>query len=103
MAVLREVRFADQVRIEVTVYKEDGTVIDISGATVKDFVFRKPDGELWTEDATFVTDGTDGKLYYQVGVDELDQVGLWKLQVSLNLGIGIRRSTIVPFEVHPNL
>lgn len=63
-----------------TIYDEDGNAQDISTATTKQLIFKKPDGTLLPKTATFFTDGTDGKLQYEVQVNDIDQIGRWQIE-----------------------
>lgn len=54
--------------------------IDVSTATTKQIIFRKPDKSLLTATATFTTDGSDGKITYSTVSGDLSQPGLWKIQ-----------------------
>lgn len=67
----------------VTIKDQTGAVKDISAATATQYLFQKPDGSVLTVDASFKTDGTDGQLSYVTTNDDLDQIGLWKMQVYL--------------------
>lgn len=58
---------------------QDDTATDISSYTTKEFVFTKPDGTTTTKSASFVTDGSDGKLEYQFVDGDLDAAGLWRV------------------------
>lgn len=87
---------------EVTVM-DGAVVVDISTASVKQFVFRKPDRTLLTKAALFATDGTDGKLRYTTILNDLDPEGGWQLQVHLTLPTGDWRSDIQSFVVFPNV
>lgn len=66
------------VKIGSVIYKQ-GAVLDISTATIKRIKAQRPNGTFaWEKDATFETDGTDGKLYYKtVLASDLDQAGTW--------------------------
>ena len=55
-------------------------VKDISGATVKELNFKKPDGTVVEQTAVFTTDGSDGKIQYTSVVDDLDEAGRWFLE-----------------------
>ena len=104
MTISKEIRVGDKVPVELTVYKDDGSVLNISSATVKEIIFRKPDGTKLTETGSFVTDGSDGKLMYTLLEAENNMAGIWKVQAHVDLPvIGSKSSTIPPFEVHPNL
>lgn len=67
-------------RIIVTVL-EDEVAKDISSATNKKIILRSSlsqAGKVRT--ALFVTDGTDGKLYYDTVAGDIDVDGVWKVQ-----------------------
>lgn len=101
---------ADEIRVgdvgtvlEVTVL-DDGTPVDLSSVTTKDFIFRKPKGTKVTVSSSFSTDGTDGKLRYTTVADDLDTPGVWKLQAYLVFpSSGEWRSDLAQFTVHRNL
>lgn len=63
--------------------KEDDEPKDISNATVKEYFIKKPDETVFSVTATFNTDGTNGQLKYVFIVDQLDQIGQYEVQVSL--------------------
>ncbi len=67
-------------RIEVTVQNQDGAIINLATSTSRTFEFRKPNGISVSKTALFVTDGTDGKLYYSTGPNDLDEIGEWTMQ-----------------------
>jgi hypothetical protein len=79
------------------------SVLDISGATTTEFIFKKPGGTTVTKAATFTTTGVDGQLDYTTILDDLDEVGEWRLQVYVVLPSGSWRSDIVSFQVYENL
>jgi len=76
---------------------------DISSAVTKQIIFRKPDGSILTVDGSFTTDGIDGKVQYSTVSGDLNQTGLWKLQVYLVFSGGSWKSDIQSFTVFPNL
>lgn len=87
---------------EVTVM--DGTeVVDISTATVKQFLFDAPGQATVTKDAAFVTDGADGKLRYTTVSGDLAYTGIWRLQVYIEMPTGKWHSDIASFTVHENV
>lgn len=55
--------FGWQARLRVV---QDGTPLDISTYTTRQFVFRAPNGIETSKTAAFLTDGTDGWLVYTV-------------------------------------
>jgi hypothetical protein len=66
--------------VTVTVSDANDDAIDISSATVRQFIIKKPDGTLLTKTAGFVTDGQDGKLQYTFISGDLDTQGPYHLQ-----------------------
>ena len=89
--------------IELTIKDQDDSAVDVSGASTKQFVFRKPGGTAVVKTAAFVTDGTDGKLKYTTVTDDLDTAGDWQVQAFVDFGSTEWRSDIKNFMVHPNL
>jgi hypothetical protein len=88
---------------EITVKDEDGVVVDISAATTKQFIFAKPGGTKVSKDASFVVNGTDGKLKYVTASGDLDESGDWQLQVYVVMPTGTWHSDIVLVSVCGNL
>jgi hypothetical protein len=87
---------------DITVY-ENGAVMDVSAASTKQFVFRKTDLTIVVKDAAFITDGKDGKLRYTTLAGDLDQKGVWRLQIHLTFPTGQWHSNIQKFTVHENI
>lgn len=73
---------------------------DISYATTKQFIFKKPDGTIKTVTAGFYTDGTDGLLSYTTVSGDLDSVGLWKLQARVASTNNDKRTDVASFRVN---
>ena len=82
---------------------ENGSALDVSGATTKRFDFKKPDGTVVPKEAVFVSDGTDGKLKYVSLADDIDTKGVWRLQAYLVIGTFTGYSAMVDFTVKPNV
>ena len=84
---------------------DDATVVPIQSATVtKQIKFKKPSGVTVIKDASFVTDGTDGKMRWTTTtVDDLDEAGKWYLQVYLVLSNWTGHSDQDNFMVYSNL
>ena len=53
--------------------------------------------------ASFVTDGIDGKIEYTTVADDLDQVGMWRLQGEVTFPTGAFPSDKSEFQVMGNL
>lgn len=100
---------ADEIRMEdigtkfkITV-KDGSSVVDISGATTKQLIFKKPGGTKLTKTAVFFTDGTDGIITYDTLSGDLDEDGMWKVQGYVVLSSGTYHTDIHRFKVHRNL
>lgn len=87
---------------EVTV-QENGVALNISTATTKQILLRKPDGTVLTKSAAFVTNGTDGKISYTTIAGDLSSEGQWKIQAYIVLTTGSWHSDAQRFDVFPNL
>ena len=87
-----------------TVTVQDGTtVVDISTASTKQLIFKKPGGTILTKSTSFVTDGTDGKMQY-VSVDgDLSDDGVWKMKGKVIIGGNTFSTDITSFKVYRNL
>jgi hypothetical protein len=83
--------------------REKGQVSDISSATTKEMIFQRPDGTALTTSASFVTDGTDGKIYYKTVSGDLDQAGIWYVQSYIAMPDFTGDTSIVSFVVNDNL
>lgn len=79
------------------------TVLDVSGATTLELVFKSPSGTSTTKTASLVTDGTDGKIKYTSVDGDLNEVGTWRLQAKISIGGGVYRSDVGTFKVYENL
>ncbi len=88
---------------EIELKDESGAVMDVSAATVKQIVFKKPDKTLLTKTAEFSTDGSDGKIRYVAIAGDLDQPKGWSIQGKVTLPSGSWSSEIGAFTVEKNL
>ena len=99
-----EIHLGDTTKFIVTVKDENGNAIDISTATKKQLIFRRPTGDLVPKDAQFLTDGSEGKMYYLTTKDDLDMIGdnddAWEVRAYIEMGSDLRWHTdITPFTV----
>lgn len=82
----------------------DGSAaVDISSASTKQIIIKKPSGTKMTKSATFSNDGSDGKIYYSSIADDLDETGSYKLQGKVIISDGTFYTDITTFKVHRNL
>ena len=87
----------------VTIIDENDTIVDVSSASTKRILFKKPNGTLLEKTATFYTNGTDGIIQYITITGDLDTVGVWQLQAYVVLSGNQYRSNITTFKVYRNL
>lgn len=91
--------------ISFTELDEDGVPqpVDISAATTKTIVLKDKEGALVTADATFLTDGTDGKMYYDTVEGDLAIAGTWKIAGRVKNASYDYRSGFDTFEVEESI
>lgn len=83
--------------------KEGYGYVDISSATLKNIIIKKPDDTILTNTASFFTDGTDGIIYYTTVEDDLDQAGTYYVQSYIEMPTFEGYSTPTSFVVYDNL
>jgi hypothetical protein len=88
--------------LEVIIKNVLGT-LDVSGATVKQIVLGKPSRVAVVKDAAFVTDGTDGLIHYVTIANDLDEVGVWRIQGYVVLPDGAWHTSVEEFDVLENI
>ncbi len=85
MSHANKVRVGDVgVLVILTVY-EDGSIKNISSAVSLEFHIKKPDGTVLVKDATFATDGTDGKIEYTTEDDCFTDEGYYEFRGHFSL------------------
>src|SRR5262245_35840687 len=94
--------------IQYTVLDENGAPKDISSATVKKLIFRKPDKTELTVVAAFVTDGASdpGKgllRYVTTTVNDLSPPGNYRIQADLVMPGFTGRTGVDLFSVSKNV
>lgn len=89
---------------EIRVTVMDGTeVVDLSSASVKQFLFKHKTGLTFSRDASLFTDGSDGILKYILVDGDIDLQGKWELQVYLEFSTGKWHSSKATFEAATNI
>ena len=84
--------------------KDGDSVIDVSGATTKNIIFKKPSGTKVTAAASFEVDGSNGVISYIATGTDLDEAGTYKIQAHVVLSAGNEfHSDISTFKVYRNL
>lgn len=86
-----------EMRVTVT---DDGVAVDLSSAVEILFIFRKPDGTTLEVNGELYTTGVDGIVYYNTVAGDIDQSGVYKLQVRVTISSGnVFSSSIGSFKV----
>lgn len=97
---MKELRYGDiGVQIIITVLDQDGDVVNLSSATTKSIVFNLPDETTVTKTASFVSDGSDGKIKYTTESGFVSQLGIWAAQAFVIIGTAEYTSTEFKFKV----
>ena len=89
--------------VEVAVKDENGAALDVSTATTKDIILKKPDGTMLTKAASFTTDGSDGMIEFTSLATDFDKPGDYRLQAYIEMPSGSWHSTRNSFIVEFNL
>lgn len=80
MSVTPKVRIGDfGTRFEVTIVNQhDESIVDISGATTKEIIFKNKNGTRFARSASFTNDGKDGKMYADTQAGDINVTGDWR-------------------------
>ena len=78
-------------------------VVNLSGASVMQLIFKKPSTAVLTKTAVHTTDGTDGKIRYLSVAGDLNELGVWEVQGYVETAAGKWHSDVLRFRVYPNL
>lgn len=88
---------------QITLTDENGNIIDVSSATVKQVIFQRPDGTDLVGTASFGTNGTDGVIQYITQANDLNIAGRWQIQGFVQLSNGSWHTQTGVFKVKDNL
>lgn len=91
------------VKFLATIKDQDCEIVDVSTALVKKIYFKNSEDTVLEKNASFETDGTDGKIYYISQDGDLSVAGRWKMQGYVEIGTAKLFSSIAEFEVEENL
>lgn len=89
-------------RITLT-FKDGTSVVDISGASTKQIWIADPSGNVAKETATFTTDGSDGKIYYDLVALDIDEAGDWQVQGYIVTAGGTWHTDVKDMKVYANV
>ena len=82
---------------------EDGAALNISTCTSKTISLQSPSGVTTSFTASFLTDGSEGKIYYDTVSGDISSAGLWKIQGLVLIGGGTYYTTVESFRVYTNI
>lgn len=88
---------------QITFVDVDGTAVDVSLATVKEIWFLRGDETTVKKDASYVTNGVDGKVEYVAETGFINSSGNWKMQGYFEIGTSVWHSSVSTFMVKENL
>lgn len=83
--------------------KEGASIVDISSAQTLGIFIRKPDDSTIARSGNLHTDGTDGKMYYDLASGDVNAAGHYKLQGRVSLSSSTYYTNIYDFQVHCNV
>lgn len=82
----------------------DGAALNISSATLIQFLIRPPNGTTKTFTGNFVTTGTDGQVrYVTVLTSDIDVAGTWSIQVRIVTPTSDFKTLVGSFTVGANI
>ena len=90
-------------RIIITVIDSDGNPVDISSATSKSIIVKKPALTTLTSVASFLTNGMDGKIYIELPDTALTDYGFYFVQAQLVIASQTKSTRTGKFQVKENL
>ena len=83
---------------------DGSTVVDISTAANKQFIFNPPATEInFAVSGVLVTDGTDGQIQYTTVSGDLNVAGNWCVQAAVTFPTSHWNTDIFKFKVHENI
>jgi len=88
--------YGSQIIIEL---REDGRAVDVSGFSSYSVYLRSPSGTTITKSAQPYTDGTDGRITFQIAQGDLSEPGIWWLQAEVADATRSIRSRPIQFHV----
>lgn len=98
------IHVGDHIIFTPTVQDCDGNAVNISGASLVEFTFERPNGSTMVGTGTLVSFGLGGKVKFITPSGFLDSKGQWKLQAYvIDSGNREYNTSIYRFRVKDNL
>lgn len=98
-----EVHLGDVGTTFILIVKDNGSPVDISGATSLEIYLRPVGGNYLQKPAVLTTDGYDGKMQYVTVAGDLSVTGLWEIQGHLTFGSNTWKTAVKQFQVYSNI
>ncbi len=98
-----EVHLGDVGTTFILIVKDNGSPVDISGATSLEIFLRPVGGNNLVKPAVITTDGYDGKMQYVTVDGDLNVTGLWEIQGHVVFGTNKWKTAIKQFQVYSNI
>lgn len=90
--------------IYITVMGKDNNPLDLTLSNSVEISFSKPNSQIsFLKTASFVTDGSDGQVYYTIQSGDIDEIGTWQIQVITTSSNSTLRSNIEKLKVLRNI
>jgi hypothetical protein len=83
--------------------KEAYNYLNLSTASIKNIIIKKPSGMYLTVSGSYTTNGTDGKIYYTTREGDLSEAGVYKVQGQIAIGTFSGYTTATQFTVVANI
>ena len=101
MTTFQQPKVGDHTLFRVTLVTLDGSVLPLQTSATRELHFlARRTGETFQRTATFVTDGSDGRIQWQDDgtMQTLARVGPWSIEAFVELGDGSKFKTVTPME-----
>lgn len=91
------------IQIIVQVQDQNLNPLNVLGASAIVLAFQQPDGTQFNRNATFLTNGIDGSIYYVTTATDILEAGLWYVQAQVTVGGATLTTLWGQFEANANL
>jgi hypothetical protein len=89
--------------MEIEVLRNCAEILPLQTASVKQIKVQRPDETFFVKDAVFLTDGSEGVIYFTTAAGDITVEGTYYIQAYLELPTWQGHSDIGEFEVDDNL
>jgi len=89
--------------IQALILDQAETIVDLSGATVLQYILYKPSKTIVELNCSLVNDGTDGLMEFITDASTLNEAGFYSLQGYIEVSTNKWHTDTIKFRVYPNL